>query len=704
MKRLGASFASLFVVSPNSIAASFLPRNLRILSTEEDGRYGGEDDQPFEGSPVKMGSSVHEQTPRENLFIDPVVTEALADVSPLFTSPPIVEAERGRSASFRGFSSIFEGSDRYAIDPPRERDVYTFAAAAPVSATAKFLANITTDGALNVAGSFQNNALKALESSNPNLDPANPADQNEIISRYGLNTLYFATQGATWTNATGWTTALDPCTAWYGVVCNEGVIEGLVLPDNNLANDLKLPIDFAGIPSEVSAITSLTTFIVTRNFLSGYLPTHFGRLSALNTLRMSDNFFELTPFPNDWVTLTNLGILDLELNGLSGTIPTVVGALTILSYLDYSQNLLNGAVPTDLGNLINLQVLRLQGNKDLQDFPSDLGLLTALTELNVRFNNFDKALPDIFGALSNLEILDLGDNFFADVVPSSIFSLTKLKRLNLDLNEFADAFPTTLNLPVIEGLNMFNMLDPQLQVATLPTAFFGLSTLTSLNIGGNGFVLLLPSLSSLSLLQVFEANNNLLSGGIPTSYALVTTLNVLNLAGNYLNSSVPSELGLLTNLTRLDLTSNEITGELPSELGMLTSLTSFGTGLNPKLEGAIPTTFASLTNLVGLSMDLTNITGTIPTYLGNFKNLATLYLNNTELTGNVPSELGTLTKLLTLCMQNTNIKGTIPTALGSLQALRTSLNSDMWLIPICPLKSHCCFSHSQKKWISKEIP
>ena len=697
MKRLGASLASfLFVGSPNSIAASYLQRNLRILSADEGGRYSREDE-PFEGSAVNM-ESFHEQTPRVNLFIDPLMTEGLVD-----KSPPIQEAEMDRSASFRGFYSRFDGNDRHSLDPPRERDVFTFAGAPSVSSIAKFLANITTDGALNVAGSFQNNALKALETSNPDLDPTNPADQNEIISRYGLNTLYFATQGANWTNATGWTTARNPCTTWHGVVCNEGVIEGLVLPGNNLANDVKLPIEFAGIPSEVSAITSLTTFVVAQNLLSGFLPTHFGRLTSLKTLNMSDNFFQLTPFPDDWVTLTNLGILDLDLNALSGTIPTGVGALTSLSFLDYSRNLLNGAVPTELGNLIKLQVLRLQRNKALEGFPSSVGLLSALTELNVRFNNFDKALPDIFGALSNLEILDLGDNFFADAVPSSIFTLIKLKRLNLDLNEFANVFPTNLNLPVIEGMNIFSMLDPQLEVATLPTAFFGLSTLTSLNIGGNGFVML-PSLSSLSLLQVFEANKNLFSGGIPTSYALVPTLNVLNLGSNFLNSSVPSEFGLLTNLLRLDLTANKITGVLPSELGMLTSLTSFGTGLNPKLEGSVPTTFASLTNLVGLSMDLTNITGPIPTFLGNFKNLTSLYLNSTELTGIVPSELGTLTKLLTLFMQNSNLNGTIPTALGSLQALRTSPISDIRLFPNFSHKLSPLFFPMQKKLISKEIP
>ena len=66
----------------------------------------------------------------------------------------------------------------------------------------------------------------------------------------------------------------------------------------------------------------------------------------------------------DGVTVTDDRITKLELDdeGLSGTIPPALGNLPSLTHLDLSDNSLTGAIPRELAHLDNLQVLRLSGN------------------------------------------------------------------------------------------------------------------------------------------------------------------------------------------------------------------------------------------------------------------------------------------------------------------------------------------------------
>ena len=59
---------------------------------------------------------------------------------------------------------------------------------------------------------------------------------------------------------------------------------------------------------------------------------------------------------------TRVAELELDDEGLNGTIPAGLGELSALVTLDLSDNELTGAIPAELGLLTNLQVLRLSGN------------------------------------------------------------------------------------------------------------------------------------------------------------------------------------------------------------------------------------------------------------------------------------------------------------------------------------------------------
>jgi len=129
--------------------------------------------------------------------------------------------------------------------------------------------------------------------------------QIPTAERDALIALYNSTDGANWTDSTGWLGAAGTECTWDGLSCSEGHVTRLNLDSNQL---------------------------------SGNIPPELGNLS--NLLR-----------------------LDLRSNQLSGSIPPELGNLSNLTRLYLSSNQLNGSIPPELGNLSNLTHLKLDSNQ-----------------------------------------------------------------------------------------------------------------------------------------------------------------------------------------------------------------------------------------------------------------------------------------------------------------------------------------------------
>ncbi|WIA18668.1 hypothetical protein OEZ85_003372 [Tetradesmus obliquus] len=123
------------------------------------------------------------------------------------------------------------------------------------------------------------------------------------------------------------------------------------------------------------------------------------------------------PEPKELLGLTQLQVLRLAGNRLSGSLPAKVSLLSQLRVLDLSGNAMEGALPLELATLTQLQELQLSGNKLQGSLPDALVRLTQLSMLDLSGNNFTGTLPSLWVSLTQLRSMHLGSNMLSGGVP-----------------------------------------------------------------------------------------------------------------------------------------------------------------------------------------------------------------------------------------------------------------------------------------------
>ncbi|CAK9153203.1 unnamed protein product [Ilex paraguariensis] len=136
--------------------------------------------------------------------------------------------------------------------------------------------------------------------------------------------------------------------------------------------------------------------------------------------------------------------LRLPAAGLVGQIPAnTLGQLSQLRILSLRSNRLTGAVPSDFSNLTLLRSLYLQNNQFSGKFPPSLTELTRLTRLDLSTNNLTGPIPVSINNLIHLTGLFLENNGFSGNLPS--LNSDELVNFNVSNNHLNGSIPTTLS-------------------------------------------------------------------------------------------------------------------------------------------------------------------------------------------------------------------------------------------------------------------
>ncbi|KAJ8618126.1 hypothetical protein MRB53_014312 [Persea americana] len=323
------------------------------------------------------------------------------------------------------------------------------------------------------------------------------------------------------------------------------------------------------------------------------------------------------PCDSKWegIVCNDYRVTELRLSsmGLSGQLIDEIGGLTELRILDLSFNRgLTGPVSPLIGNLQNLTTLILVGCHFTGNIPNEIGNLKKLSYLALNSNYFTGNMPPSLGMLSNVTWLDVADNQLSGPLPVST--------------------STTPGLDMLLNARHFHFNKNKLS-GNIPAKLFS---------------------SEMKLIHLILDGNEL-TGSIPTTLGLVTTLLVLRLDRNHLSGEVPSNLNNFTNIIELNLANNQLTGPIPNLTSEMTNLNHVDLSNNSFDESEAPIWFSTIQSLTILVMEFGTLNGHVPQELFNLPDLREVRLKNNSFNSS-PNIVDSINKqLLLVDLENNNI-------------------------------------------------
>ncbi|VAI00703.1 unnamed protein product [Triticum turgidum subsp. durum] len=304
---------------------------------------------------------------------------------------------------------------------------------------------------------------------------------------------------------------------------------------------------------------------LSKNYISGVIPTDFCNMISLELIDLSDNNLS-GQLPNCWQKKSELYAVDFSSNNLWGEIPSTMGSLNSLMSLHLSKNRLSGVLPTSLQSCQMLMFLDLAENNLSGNIPKWIGdSLKSLILVRLGSNQFSGGIPEELSQLPALHYLDLSNNKLSGPVPHFWGNLTALHLVNQDQDRRTSPFL-------------------QYKVYGLGGAYFFVYTDT-LEVMTKGHNFLYEE--EMYVMKGIDLSANLLSGEIPNEIGFLSSLINLNLSRNHIGGSIPAELGNLVDLESLDLSWNDLSGPIPDSFASLTSLGFLNLSYND-LSGKIP--------------------------------------------------------------------------------------------------------------------
>ncbi len=359
--------------------------------------------------------------------------------------------------------------------------------------------------------------------------------------------------------------------------------------------------------------------------------------------------------------------IDLEGNGLTGSVPSTIHDVSTLNHLNLSHNSITGRILPHFGALGAMRELYLNNNQFTGNIPEGIGLLTDLEYLYLAHNQLSGFIPISFKNLINLvdsSFLDRGlttsDNcLYTD--DAELTSFIKQKEGNFFV--YRESCPGGMTRSELAPLAaLYNATGGENW-----TNNSGWKSGNPCSDTGDWYgITCNPEKSHIIKLLLYSNN---LNGPVPQEISKLTMLEHMFVDHNNLTGPIPPEISQLSNLISLALGSNHLTGPIPPEISQLSNLETL-TLFSNDLTGSIPSELSNLDQLTNLSVADNKLTGLIPSGLGKLDQLRTLQVSDNKLTGSIPSKLGNLDQLTILYFEDNKLCGNIPVSLLKLVNLQ----------------------------------
>ncbi|XP_047336461.1 leucine-rich repeat receptor-like serine/threonine-protein kinase RGI4 [Impatiens glandulifera] len=408
------------------------------------------------------------------------------------------------------------------------------------------------------------------------------------------------------------------------------------------------------IPEEIANCSELKYLYLYQNSLSGSIPSSIGRLLKLKSLLLWQNSL-VGSIPDELGNCRELTLVDLSENLLTGSIPTTFGSLQNLEELQLSVNQLSGTIPSEICNCVAMTHLEIDNNNISGEIPSGIGNMKSLTLFFAWQNKLTGQIPGSISQCKNLEALDLSYNTIFGSIPKQIFSLQNLTKLLLLSNDISGFLPPDIG----SCTNLYRVrLNGNRLSGTIPLEVGNLKNLNFLDMSNNHFLGQIPnSLSGCGNLEFLDLHSNSLMGSLPGS--LPQSLQFVDISDNMLSGVVNSSIALLTELTKLNLGKNQLSGRIPSEILSCSKLQLLDLG-NNGFSGDIPKELGQIPALeISLNLSSNQFTGQIPSEFSGLTKLGILDLSHNKLTGNL-NVLTSLQNLVSLNVSFNDFSGEIP--------------------------------------------
>ncbi|CDP19636.1 unnamed protein product [Coffea canephora] len=276
-------------------------------------------------------------------------------------------------------------------------------------------------------------------------------------------------------------------------------LEVLVLDQNQFSGPL---------PELLCQNGTLQNITVSENMFTGPIPRSLKNCSSIIRARFNGNHFHgnlsemfgIYPFL-DFIDLSNNAFY----NNITGGISPEIGNLTQLHVLDLSSNYLSGEIPRVVGKLASMLNLYLHDNKLTGGIPQELGMLTELLYLDLSTNSLNGSIPEHWEDLKHLYHMNLSNNVFTQKIPIQIGKLTQLSELDLSRNFFTGEIPSEFQS--LQSLGTLDLSHNNLS-GLIPKAFAKLPGSLHINISFNNLEGPIPSGRAFMNLTIEEVQGN----------------------------------------------------------------------------------------------------------------------------------------------------------------------------------------------------